>query len=319
MNGRVYDPILGRFLGPDPIVQNPGNTQGYNRYGYCLNNPLRYFDPTGYTWWSHFWGWADETGSKVVATTGKILAWSFTFAPSVIDAIHNGDWSRLDPFKKGTISNNCYQITSGLFSGSFKQAVSRFTWELPQTILGYGYSMASNYFGTVQSVNFYDGATVVQNYKDHVWLGSGSDLGITLGSFINGNNEIEADPNTRLFQHEYGHYIQSQTSGWFYLSKYAIPSALSKYPYNQHPVEQDANIRAFTYFNKHIDGYSGWVFTGLNGNPINGYDPWLPYNDPTNQAALRDGRLRLAWYDYLLGPNIILSGLLNTLILNNQY
>lgn len=48
MNGRVYDPQLGRFLSPDPHVQFVGNLQSYNRYSYVLNNPLRYTDPTGY-------------------------------------------------------------------------------------------------------------------------------------------------------------------------------------------------------------------------------------------------------------------------------
>ena len=47
MNARLYDPALGRFLNPDPEVQLPDNTQSYNRYTYCLNNPLRYADPTG--------------------------------------------------------------------------------------------------------------------------------------------------------------------------------------------------------------------------------------------------------------------------------
>jgi len=46
MNGRMYDPIIGRFLSPDPYVQGIG-TQGFNRYSYCLNNPLKYTDPTG--------------------------------------------------------------------------------------------------------------------------------------------------------------------------------------------------------------------------------------------------------------------------------
>jgi len=47
MNGRVYDPVLGRFLSPDPYVQLPGSVDGFNRYGYCLNNPLIYTDPDG--------------------------------------------------------------------------------------------------------------------------------------------------------------------------------------------------------------------------------------------------------------------------------
>ncbi len=48
MNGRVYDPVIARFLSPDPFIQSPGYGQNYNRYTYCLNNPLKYTDPSGY-------------------------------------------------------------------------------------------------------------------------------------------------------------------------------------------------------------------------------------------------------------------------------
>jgi RHS repeat-associated protein len=47
MNGRVYDPLLGRFMTPDSIVQNVG-LQGFNRYSYAINNPLGYVDPNGH-------------------------------------------------------------------------------------------------------------------------------------------------------------------------------------------------------------------------------------------------------------------------------
>jgi len=48
MGGRVYDPILGRFLQADPFIQQPNNTQNLNRYSYVLNNPLNATDPSGY-------------------------------------------------------------------------------------------------------------------------------------------------------------------------------------------------------------------------------------------------------------------------------
>ena len=47
MNARLYDPLLGRFLSPDPYVQMPDFTQNFNRYSYCLNNPLVYVDENG--------------------------------------------------------------------------------------------------------------------------------------------------------------------------------------------------------------------------------------------------------------------------------
>lgn len=47
MNARLYDPVLGRFLSPDPFVQAPFFSQNFNRYSYALNNPLKFTDPDG--------------------------------------------------------------------------------------------------------------------------------------------------------------------------------------------------------------------------------------------------------------------------------
>lgn len=46
-NARLYDPVIGRFFSPDPFVQAPDFTQNYNRYSYCLNNPVMFSDPDG--------------------------------------------------------------------------------------------------------------------------------------------------------------------------------------------------------------------------------------------------------------------------------
>jgi len=50
MNGRLYDPLLHRFLSPDDYIQDPTNTQNFNRYGYVMNNPLKYTDESGQFW-----------------------------------------------------------------------------------------------------------------------------------------------------------------------------------------------------------------------------------------------------------------------------
>jgi len=54
MNGRAYDPLYGQMLSPDPCLQFPGFSQGFARYTYCLNNPLKYTDPSGYNIWDDF-------------------------------------------------------------------------------------------------------------------------------------------------------------------------------------------------------------------------------------------------------------------------
>ena len=60
MNGRLYDPLVGRMLSPDNFVQDNTSSQNYNRYSYVFNNPLKYTDPSG----------------ELVFTTGVIIAMS---------------------------------------------------------------------------------------------------------------------------------------------------------------------------------------------------------------------------------------------------
>ena len=64
MNARLYDPVVGRFLSPDPIVQDPTNSQSFNRYSYCLNNSLKYTDLTGMQnrWWANQYTYNWSTG-----------------------------------------------------------------------------------------------------------------------------------------------------------------------------------------------------------------------------------------------------------------
>jgi RHS repeat-associated protein len=65
MNARIYDPTLRRFLSPDNYVQDPSNTQNYNRYAYCWNNPLKFTDKDGN------WIWI-----VVAAVVGGVVNWA---------------------------------------------------------------------------------------------------------------------------------------------------------------------------------------------------------------------------------------------------
>lgn len=44
----MYDPVISSFLSVDRYVQQPENSQGFNRYAYCMYNPLKYVDPSGW-------------------------------------------------------------------------------------------------------------------------------------------------------------------------------------------------------------------------------------------------------------------------------
>jgi len=261
-----------------------------------LNNPLKYTDPTGYkTWFGHFFGWVGEKVGAGFKALGDVAIYAINLPSSIIDAVVHFDLSRLDPTYSGTISNNALKIRDGLFEGTPMQIASRFYGEGPQTNLGIAYSELSNLFGTVKSVNYYDGATVVQNYKDHVWMGPG--LGVTLGSYINGSNSIAAHPNNSLFQHEYGHYLQSQVSGLAYLPLYGLPSLTGdgNHSHDFNPVEQDANVRAFDYFNRTAGGFydkvpfgdkHGWDFYYNPIDPNHTYSTWGTYWDYKNPNVM---------------------------------
>lgn len=47
LNGRVYEPGLGRFLSADPVVNDPYDPRELQRYGYAWGNPLAVTDPAG--------------------------------------------------------------------------------------------------------------------------------------------------------------------------------------------------------------------------------------------------------------------------------
>ncbi|HPF03059.1 MAG TPA: RHS repeat-associated core domain-containing protein [Bacteroidales bacterium] len=65
MNGRLYDPLTGQFLSPDNYVQNPSSSQTFNRFVYCLNNPLKFTDPSGDTWLSRFGDWLTKNNISI--------------------------------------------------------------------------------------------------------------------------------------------------------------------------------------------------------------------------------------------------------------
>ena len=81
MNGRIYDPKLGRFLQADPFIQAPYNSQSLNRYSYVMNNPLNATDPSGYFAWAAVWAVmkvavAAYVVSEIIVTIGINSGWS---------------------------------------------------------------------------------------------------------------------------------------------------------------------------------------------------------------------------------------------------
>ena len=111
MNGRLYDPVIGRFFSSDNYVQMPFNSQNFNRYSYCLNNPLKYTDPSGE------WFGIDDL---IVAGAGFVVGYLGNAISS-----HNWGWSSI---KSGLITAGASWLgfnTAGLATGSITSATWR--------------------------------------------------------------------------------------------------------------------------------------------------------------------------------------------------
>lgn len=72
MNGRIYDPIMARFISPDPYIQDQTNFQNINRFSYVYNNPINYTDPSGYSVWDDIGNWGEELWDEAAQTVGWI-------------------------------------------------------------------------------------------------------------------------------------------------------------------------------------------------------------------------------------------------------
>ncbi len=139
MNGRVYDPILGRMLSPDNHMQAPGYSQNFNRYSYCLNNPLAYTDPSGDIFMMPFFimAMAVDYTSNLINGVDNPLGTAYSNVTSTITGINNSCQIPvvktdnfhlsvgLDPFSFGASINATYQPSEN-FSMSINAGIGPF-------------------------------------------------------------------------------------------------------------------------------------------------------------------------------------------------
>lgn len=127
MNGRMYDPVTSTFLSVDNFVQDPSSTQSFNRYAYCMNNPLKYTDPDGE--WAHLVIGAliggivnVATNIKHIDTFGEGLAYfGIGAAAGVVGAATGGAVAgamKLGGFVSGAVSGAASGASSGFITGS---------------------------------------------------------------------------------------------------------------------------------------------------------------------------------------------------------
>ncbi len=178
MNGRVYDPKLGRFLSADPIVQAPLYTQSFNRYSYVWNNPLTLIDPSGYS--------AGEYGNRSILIEGNV--WQYPVRDNFVDRFS----IPYSPFQPGIDSPGSPPLSdhmdpSGVVHGAFgygavtSQAGSPF---LVQTSIGPGL------IGEANLAWMFD-TTYSELTGGKYWSGVGSDS--MFAARFGQSTELEAD------------------------------------------------------------------------------------------------------------------------------
>jgi len=189
-------------------------------YVYVGNNPLGFTDPDGEVVVSFLRGFVGGLFSKDIG------------------AVQNGV-----RFAKQTID-----IYSSVFQGSFGRTLSRFTLELPQQALGLALANTTKFFGGIESISQSNGATLIETKLPN--LG-----GFTLGNIIQVQRDTDVLDN--LFQHEFGHVLQSRHSGPIFLGPAIISfisasidrfNLLPQYDHENMGIEKGADRLADDFF-----------------------------------------------------------------------
>jgi len=173
MNGRVYDPVLARFLGPDPYVQAPDYTQNFNRYSYCYNNPFKYTDPSGE--WIHL-------------LIGAIIGGTVNLVSNLLSGNVHNFWQGLGYFGVGAVAgalgagigagiSSALPITgqvSGGFAAGFmgtSSATTATTSFVSGALIGSGAGLSSGFVS-----GFGNGLLQGQNFGQALWNGTKTGL-----------------------------------------------------------------------------------------------------------------------------------------------
>ena len=143
MNGRLYDPELGRFLQADPFIQFLAQTQGHNRYSYVLNNPTSLTDPTG-----HF---VFSLSAMLFVAAQETVKWyvaaAVLGAGGFADALSQGA-----TFERALLSGIISGVSGAAFSGIGSHLATHFGGGFAAGLSGAGFALKVGLHGTVGGI-----------------------------------------------------------------------------------------------------------------------------------------------------------------------
>ena len=256
MNGRVYDPLMAQFLSPDPYIQAPGSWMNYNRYAYCLNNPLMYSDPSGYNWfkdaWNWAWGklnqfaiWADKNGIPSggfgVGVQGDTPYYNANFAGLTYDTRYH---NQFDPAVNANRSINEVRLAEGVV----------------------------NYNPSGQGGNYFEDARVYTLNFGHFKNGAAMTIP-GVGIFVGPGDANNID----LLRHEYGHILHYKKWGAKIFWGEIVPASL-----------KSANKANSDWSFNHMDTWTEWSANRLSYQYFNQPTDWSP-DYPIWPTTIRPG------------------------------
>ncbi|MFT3893689.1 MAG: hypothetical protein QM730_18830 [Anaerolineales bacterium] len=98
---------MNRFVQPDTIIPDLSNPQSWNRYSYCVNNPILYNDPTGHD----FGDGLNQFAAGFVKELIRSNAW---FAPPAIQKNLGPSSSDSTAMTYGRIAGDIVSVGIGL-------------------------------------------------------------------------------------------------------------------------------------------------------------------------------------------------------------
>jgi len=175
MNGRLYDPLLRRFLNADENIQDPTNTQNYNKYGYVMNNPLMYNDPSGEFWGILIGAVVGSYFSGVQANNGNLnpvkwdwkstSTWTSVVGGAFAGGAIGGTISNISTNGTKFIANSVIGAVGGIFNGVgngqniFKSALIGFSG------VNYTFNLPGNSIASTDRINYAGGGRLNQTYN----------------------------------------------------------------------------------------------------------------------------------------------------------
>ncbi len=133
MNGRMYDPLVARMLSPDNFIHSGAGLEGFNRYTYAFNNPLKYSDPDGENpiLIGALIGAVIHTGTHLATHNFKFKDWNWgSFLGSIVAGGISGgvgqvlNTAKVGGFYAGALTGASAGFSESLVSGLINQDLS---------------------------------------------------------------------------------------------------------------------------------------------------------------------------------------------------